>query len=80
MIQAGKIMCKVIEHVDISKMNAAVLTLMIVLTILFTGYWGLVLLLACTLLGLVPVVFDANRMHLTGCLIVPVLLFKLGLM
>ena len=80
MIKSGQIMCRMIEYVDVSKLNISILILMIVLTIAFTGYWGLVLLLACTLLGLVPVVFDANRMHMTGCLIVPVLLFKLGLM
>jgi TctA family transporter len=80
MIKSGQIMCRMIEYMDVSKLNIAVLILMIVLTIAFTGYWGLVLLLACTLLGLVPVVFDANRMHMTGCLIVPVLLFKLGFM
>lgn len=79
MIRAGRIMCQMMEHVDIGRINLIILALMIVLTLLLTGYWGLVLLLLCTLIGLIPVVFDCNRIHLTGCLIVPVLIFRLGL-
>ena len=80
MISAGHMMCRIVERISVRKMNTFILILMIVLTILFTGYWGLVLLALCTLIGMVPVVMDSNRMHLTGCLIVPVLLFKLGLL
>ena len=80
MISAGHIMCRIVENISIPVMNTIILSLMIVLTVLFTGYWGLVLLSLCTLIGMIPVIMDSNRMHLTGCLIVPVLMFKLGLM
>lgn len=78
-IRAGKLMCGLVERVDIRRLNACVLAFMTALTIAFTGYWGLVVLLAGGLLGMVPVLAGCGRTHLTGCLIVPVLLFKLGL-
>lgn len=80
MIHAGRAMCTMAEMVDMRVMNGAVLALMVALTLLLTGYWGLVILLLCTLVGLAPIALDTNRIHLTGCLIVPVLLFKLGIM
>lgn len=80
MIWAGRLMCAIVERVNIGMINMIILALMIVLTVLFTGYWGLVLLLACTFIGMIPLVLDSNRLPLTGCLIVPVLVFKLGLM
>ena len=79
MIKAGRLMCVLMQRVDIRRLNTCVLAFMILLTLAFTGYWGLVVLLAAGLLGLVPVLFGCNRTHLTGCLIIPVLLFKLGL-
>ena len=79
MINSAKIMCKVVERIDIKKLNLTILALMVFLTILFTGYFGIMVLLISSIVGMVPVYFDANRIHLTGCLIVPVLIFKLNL-
>ena len=80
MVSAGTVMCKMVEIIDIDLLNKVVLTSMLILTILFTGYWGMILLLLCALIGLIPVILDTNRIHLTGCLMIPVLLFKLGFM
>ena len=79
MIQSGKVMCRIAEHADTSKVNKGIIAMTVVLTLVFTGYWGLVLLAASVVIGMIPVLTGADRMHLTGCLIVPVLLFKLGL-
>jgi putative membrane protein len=78
-VWSGKRMCTFVQRLDMNVFNRAILVLMIILTIVFCGYWGLVVLAACTLIGMAPLVLDIRRIHLTGCLIVPVLLFKLGL-
>ena len=70
---------KALQRMNMLVFNRVMLAAMIVLTILFCGYWGLVVLIVCTLIGLLPILLGTRRIHLTGCLIVPVLLFKLGL-
>ncbi|MBO4502056.1 MAG: tripartite tricarboxylate transporter permease [Candidatus Methanomethylophilus sp.] len=78
-IWAGRAMCVFLERMDMIVFNRAVLVAMVIITVLFCGYWGLIVLIACTLIGLLPMLLGTRRIHLTGCLIVPVLLFKLGL-
>lgn len=78
-IWSGKRVSVLAERIDMRLFNRIILVLMVVLTILFCGYWGLVLLAACTIIGMAPLLLGIRRIHLTGCLIVPVLLFKLGL-
>ena len=78
-VWSGKRMCTFVQRLDMNVFNRAIQILMISLTIVFCGYWGLVVLAACTLIGMAPLVLGIRRIHLTGCLIVPVLLFKLGL-
>lgn len=78
-VHSGRLMSRLVRRVDMSALSRAVLVLMLVMTVLFCGYWGLVMLLACTLIGMAPLLLGTRRIHLTGCLIVPVLLFKLGI-
>ncbi len=78
-IRAGALVSTVVQRADMSAVSRIVLVSMIVLTILFCGYWGLIVLLVCTLIGMAPLLLGLHRIHLTGCLIVPVLLFRLGL-
>lgn len=78
MIKSGRWMCAFAERVDTVLLNRILLFAMVAMTWLFTGYAGLVMLLACAVIGMLPIMFDTNRIHLTGCLIIPVLLFKMG--
>ncbi|MGN1044621.1 MAG: tripartite tricarboxylate transporter permease [Candidatus Methanomethylophilaceae archaeon] len=80
MTGSGSLMCRLVERTDIRRTNAAILAMMVILTAALTGYCGLLLLCLCTLVGMVPIVLGTNRIHLTGCLIVPVLMFRIGLM
>lgn len=77
---SGSLMCRLVEKTDIRMVNTAILLMMIVLTVVLTGYCGLIVLCICTLVGMVPMVLGTNRIHLTGCLIVPVLISRIGLM
>jgi TctA family transporter len=44
-----------------------------------TGIPGLLLLVAATLIGLIPPRIGTDRVHLTGCLLVPITLYFFGL-
>lgn len=80
MIRSGRMMCALAERIDIVRLNRILLVAMIAMTIVFTGYTGLIVLLVCCVIGMLPIMFDTNRIHLTGCLIIPVLLFKMGVL
>lgn len=80
MIWAGRMMCRIAENVDTATVSRVILVLMVALTVVFCGYWGVVLLLVCSVVGMVPLMLGTNRIHLTGCLIIPVILFKAGIL
>ncbi len=54
-------------------MNKTICVLLIVLTFCLTGPWGMVILLAGTLIGFIPVSNDTGKTVLCACLILPVL-------
>jgi len=62
---------------NVPRLNRMILVLLVVLVIAFTGVPGMLVLGASTLLGMVPLAVGVGRVHLTGCLLVPVLLFLL---
>lgn len=64
---------------DMRPLNRAVLVLLIVLVVLFCGTPGLAVLGSATLMGLLPPRLGVSRVHLTGCLLVPIALHCLGL-
>lgn len=58
-------------RLDNRRLVATVLTLLVVLAFLFAGIYGLGVLLAGTVIGYVPHVTRARRVHLMGVLVVP---------
>ena len=60
---------------DLTKLNQVALVGMIVLSFLLAGPGGLVLLTLSTMLGMVPAKVGVSRVHLTGCLLLPILLY-----
>ncbi len=66
-----------VSGVDTPRLNRVILVLLLALTVAFNGVPGVLVLAASTLLGLVPPAVGVGRVHLTGCLLVPVLLFLL---
>ena len=65
------------SKIDIPRLNRLILALLLLLTVVFSGVPGALVLAVSTILGLVPPAMGVNRVHLTGCLLVPVLLFLL---
>jgi putative membrane protein len=78
-IRSGKAMARFISNVNIRKMNAAIVILIAVLAILMTGAWGVAILLISSLIGLIPLSAGIGRVHLSGCLLIPVALMQFGL-
>lgn len=60
---------------DLTKLNQVALVGMIVLSFFLAGPGGIVLLTLSTMLGMVPAKVGVSRVHLTGCLLLPILLY-----
>lgn len=79
-IASGKMMSRLSGNADVTKMNKAVIILVSVLVLLLTGPWGIAILVISTIVGMIPQSEGMDRIPLTGCLILPVLLAELGLL
>ncbi len=64
---------------DLRRMTSVVLAGLVLLVLLFTGIGGALVLVSSTLLGLIPPLIGVSRVHLTGCLLVPIIVFFMGL-
>lgn len=64
---------------DLRHINILVLSSLMALVALFNGLPGLLLLGVATLVGLLPPCLGVRRVHLTGCLLLPLILFYFGL-
>jgi putative membrane protein len=56
----------------------AALAVMVSLVVLFSGAWGMLVFAAAIPVGLLPLAAGLGRVHLTGCLLVPVIVYRLG--
>jgi len=78
-IRSGKMMAKMISRVNVRKMNAVILVVIVILVVAMTGVWGVFVLIISTLIGMIPIGAGTGRVHLSGCLLVPVILMQFGL-
>lgn len=60
------------------RLNLAILVLLLVLVVGWTGFWGLVVLVAATFLGMVAPLAGVRRTQAMGFLLVPTILFYSG--
>ncbi len=67
-----------VQRVHYRVINAATLALLIALVSLLTGAGGLLIALAATGIGLIPVLFGSRRMNCLGVLLLPITLNLLG--
>lgn len=66
---------RIIGAVDHRRLCVAVLCLLVVLSYLFAGAVGVVVFTVSALIGFIPVRLGANRVHLMGVLIGPIMLW-----
>jgi len=78
-IRSGKMISERISKIDIKKLNMTVLVMIVILTILLTGVWGIAVLLISSVIGMIPLNAGIGRVHLSGCLLIPVVLMQFGL-
>ena len=78
-IASGRMMSAMVSRVRPAKLGRAVIILLTVLTLALCGPEGLLVLFCATVVGMVPSVCGTGRVILCGCLILPVLMFRLGL-
>ena len=76
-IACGKVFCRISSGIDPRRLSRGVLILLVALTVALTGPWGLVVLLCSTVVGSIPSSCGTGRLVLCGCLILPVLIFKM---
>lgn len=77
-MRMGRWFASKIGHFDLDRLNKFIVVCLVLLVLLMSGIPGLLLLLAATLLGMIPPRIGINRVHLTGCLLVPISLFFFG--
>jgi len=73
----AKIFARNIEKINYSKICMGVLGFLVILSILISGWFSLIVLLIATCLGLIANLIGIKRIHLMGCLILPVILYFL---
>ena len=71
----GKFFAKRCSKVNYKLLVKSVIIFLLVMITLFSGVLGLVILAISTCVGMIPPLIGVKRVHLMGCLIVPVILF-----
>ena len=70
---------KLIEKMNYSSISLFILLLLASLIIIFTGFYGLFLAIICCSLGIFAKLANIKRGNLMGVLILPVILFYMGI-
>ena len=66
-----------IEKVDYQKLCLIVSVILVLMSVLISGFWSIPVLITATSLGILTNLLGIRKMHLMGCLIVPVILYFL---
>jgi TctA family transporter len=78
-LRLGKLFAAKVGDMDLDRLTKIIVVSLVLLVLLMSGIPGVILLAAATLLGMLPPRLGTNRVHLTGCLLVPITLFFFGL-
>jgi putative membrane protein len=73
----GKVFAKKFTHVPYQLLIILTIILITSLVVLFTGIFGLIILLSATLIGLIPMYWGVRRSHCMGVLLIPIILYFL---
>ncbi len=74
-LKLGKIFLKIINHFNYSKISIFILILLIIITFIFSGIFGLMVLTASASMGIYGILSGVRRTNLMGCLLVPTILY-----
>ncbi len=73
----GKLFAKHCSRINYTRLVRGVIVFLVVMVLLFSGVLGLMILVISTCVGMIPPLIGVKRVHLMGCLIIPVILFFL---
>lgn len=73
----GKLFARYCSKINYIKLVRGVIIFLIAMVFVFSGVLGLTILATSTCVGMIPPLIGVKRVHLMGCLIVPVILFFL---
>ncbi len=76
-IAIAKIFSRIIYKINYSIISLAVLFILLIFTIIFSGFIGLIVFITSTFLGILCALLKIKRIHLMGCLIIPTIIFYL---
>jgi len=71
---AAKWYAFLIERIDYSLISASVFILLLIMSLILSGWLGLLIFLTATAVGLIAPLTNVSRAHAMGCLLVPTLL------
>ena len=78
-IKIGRLAMRFVGRVNYKSLCIASLTLILSLVYLFTGLFGVLLALLATIIGSLPILSGVSRTHSMGVLLLPTILYFLGL-
>jgi putative membrane protein len=78
-IAIGKVFAVFASRVDFRIMSGLGFTFVIGMVFTMTGYLGIIIAIVSMSVGLIPALVGVSRTHCMGCLLLPTLLFFLGL-
>lgn len=78
-LKIGRIASGFVDRIDYRKLCAGSFVFICLLVVVFTGWFGLLLALLSMTVGLLPILAGVSRTHVMGVLLVPTILYFLGL-
>lgn len=78
-LKTTKHFIRLIEKINYSYISIAIIIMISALTFIFTGFFGMLLLITCTSMGIFVNTLNVRRAVLMGVLLLPTIIFYLGL-
>ncbi len=78
-LSLGKTFAGLHKKIEYSKMSKGIIVFLVILMFLLSGPLGLIIGVIATSIGLIPPLYGLRRVHLMGCIILPIMLFLLDL-
>jgi len=78
-VYLGSKATKMLQRINYKKLSMATIIFVTGLVYLMTGWVGLLVCIVATIIGLVPILAGVSRTHTMGVLLVPTILYYLGM-
>jgi len=76
-LQITKVFAKVIPKINYKVLCYSIIGLVSGMVLLFAGFYGILVLVVATFIGMLPPLLGVSRSHAMGCLLIPVVMYFL---